>query len=69
MKIIIGSENVSEELRDSSVVAATYELGDGMRGLIGVVGPTRMNYSDVASRLGFFTKRLGSLFSGEDGER
>ena len=62
VKIVIGAENVSEELRNSSVVAATYELGDGMRGLIGVVGPTRMKYSDVASHLGFFTKRLSSFF-------
>ncbi len=68
VKIIIGTENVSEELRDSSVVAATYELGDGMRGLIGVVGPTRMKYSDVASRLGFFTRRLNSLFAKDSGD-
>ena len=66
VKILIGPENVSEELRDSSVVVASYELGDGMHGLIGVVGPTRMKYSDVASRLGFFTRRLGSLFGRSD---
>ena len=40
MKILIGPENVSEALQDTSVVVASYDIGDDMRGLIGVVGPT-----------------------------
>lgn len=63
MKILIGPENVNEELRESSVVVASYEIGDGMRGLIGVVGPTRMDYSKVSARLGYFTGRLNKMLN------
>lgn len=58
VKIIIGSENLVEELRDSSVVTASYDLGEGLRGVIGVVGPTRMDYAKVAARLGYFMHAL-----------
>ena len=50
MKILIGPENVSEALQDTSVVVASYDIGNDMRGLIGVVGPTRMDYGTVAAR-------------------
>ena len=43
MNILIGPENVSEALKDTSVVMASYDIGDNMRGVIGVVGPTRMD--------------------------
>ena len=51
MNILIGPENVSEALKDTSVVMASYDIGDNMRGVIGVVGPTRMDYAKVAARL------------------
>ena len=47
MKILIGPENVAEALKDTSVVVASYDIGDGMRGVIGVVGPTRMDYAKI----------------------
>lgn len=61
LRILIGPENEHEELRESSVVVASYELDSGMHGLIGVVGPTRMDYSKVASRVDYFIGRLNSL--------
>ena len=51
IKILIGPENVNDALKDTSVVVASYDIGDDMRGLIGVVGPTRMDYATVAARL------------------
>ena len=45
MNILIGPENVNEALKDTSVVMASYDIGDNMRGVIGVVGPTRMDYA------------------------
>lgn len=66
IKITIGPENLADELRDSSVVVARYDAGDGMQGLIGVVGPTRMDYSRVAARLQYIANGLGWLFSGGD---
>jgi heat-inducible transcriptional repressor len=66
MKITIGPENLVEELRDSSVIVARYDAGDDMQGLIGVVGPTRMDYSKVAARLSYIAKGLSTLLSGSD---
>ena len=62
MKILIGPENVSDALKDASVVVASYDIGDDMRGLIGVVGPTRMDYATVAARLTGFAEGLTRLF-------
>ncbi len=64
IRVLIGPENVAEELKDSSVVIATYDAGDNTKGLIGIVGPTRMDYSTVAAKLRFLaaglSRRLGS---------
>ena len=64
IKITIGSENLAEELRDSSVMAVRYDAGEDMQGLIGVVGPTRMDYSKVAARLSYIARGLSWLLSG-----
>ena len=61
MQILIGPENVSDALKDTSVVVASYDIGDDMRGLIGVVGPTRMDYAAVAARLTGFAEGLTRL--------
>lgn len=66
MKITIGPENLAEELRDSSVIVARYDAGDNLEGLIGVVGPTRMDYSKVAARLSYIAQGLSWLLSGGD---
>ena len=65
MKILIGPENVTDALKDASVVVASYDIGDDMRGLIGVVGPTRRNYAAVAARLTGFAEGLTRLFGKE----
>ena len=62
MQILIGPENVNEALKDSSVVIASYDIGDNMRGLVGVVGPTRMDYATVAARLSYFAESLSRMF-------
>ena len=62
MQILIGPENVSEALKDSSVVIASYDIGENMRGLVGVVGPTRMDYATVAARLSYFAESLSRMF-------
>ncbi|MBE6957025.1 MAG: heat-inducible transcription repressor HrcA [Ruminococcaceae bacterium] len=62
MNILIGPENVSEAFRDTSVVMASYDIGDNMRGVIGVVGPTRMDYAKVTARLSYFADSLTRMF-------
>ena len=66
MEILIGPENVADALKDTSVVVASYDIGDGMRGVIGVVGPTRMDYAKITARLSYFADGLSRLF--EQGE-
>lgn len=61
--ILIGPENVNEKLKDSSVIMASYDLGDGMTGLIGVVGPTRMDYAKISARLSYVAKGLSWIVS------
>ncbi len=47
--VLIGAENPVEELRDASLVASTYAFRGQVLGVLGVVGPRRMAYSDVIS--------------------
>lgn len=65
IQVLIGPENVVKELQDSSVVMAGYNIGDNMRGLIGVVGPTRMDYSKVAAKLSYLVHGLSRVIGGE----
>ena len=60
VNIVIGPENAAEVLRDSSVVMATYNVGD-MQGFIGLIGPTRMDYARVVSKLSYLAKRIEVL--------
>lgn len=62
MQILVGPENVASELKDTSVVMTRFDIGDGMQGLIGVVGPTRMDYAQVTARLSYFAENLGRMF-------
>lgn len=64
IRVLIGPENVAEELKDSSVVIATYDAGDNTRGMIGVVGPTRMDYSTVAAKLSVLAQGLSRRLGG-----
>ena len=61
-KVIVGPENVAEELKDTSVVMTKFDIGDGLQGMIGVVGPTRMDYAKVTARLSYFAESLSKMF-------
>ena len=62
-QILVGPENVAKELKDSSVVITKFDIGDGMQGMIGVVGPTRMDYAKITARLSYFAENLGRMFA------
>lgn len=62
-QILVGPENVAKELQDTSVVMTRFDIGDGMQGLIGVVGPTRMDYAQITARLSYFAENLGRMFN------
>jgi heat-inducible transcriptional repressor len=61
--VTIGQENEVKELRDLSVVTATYKIGGKSLGSFGVIGPTRMDYAKVISILGFVSQSLNSILS------
>lgn len=62
VQILVGPENVAKELKETSVVMTRFDIGDGMQGLIGVVGPTRMDYAQITARLSYFAESLGRMF-------
>jgi heat-inducible transcriptional repressor len=51
VQVYIGDEMPIRTMRDCSIVTATYELGNGMRGTIGIIGPKRMDYENVMDSL------------------
>lgn len=64
MKIFIGSENKLFSLSGSSVIAAPYRGGDGrVVGVVGVIGPTRLNYARVVPMVDFTAQTLTRLMA------
>ena len=49
-------------MKDCSIVTATYELQEGARGTIGIIGPKRMDYQKVVSTLKNLTGELDTIF-------
>ena len=62
IQFLVGPENVAKELKDTSVVMMRFDIGEGMQGTIGVVGPTRMDYAKITAKLGYFAENLGRMF-------
>ncbi len=62
-RVLVGPENVAQELKDTSVVMTKFDIGDGLQGMIGVVGPTRMDYAKVTARLSYFAESLSKMFN------
>ena len=62
LQVYIGNETPLQTMKDCSVVTATYELGDGMKGTIGIVGPKRMDYENVVDSLKTLKEQLDNVF-------
>lgn len=62
IQVYIGNETPIQAMKDCSVVTATYELGEGMRGTIGIIGPKRMDYDKVIGTLKTITHQLDDLY-------
>ena len=68
-KVLIGDEIPIPELKNNSVVISPYKASDKLMGLLGVLGPARMDYSKVISALEFFTAQLSSVLTKDFGTR
>lgn len=62
IQVYIGDETPVSSMKDCSVVTATYELGEGMKGTIGIIGPKRMDYEKVVNTLQTLMKQLDDLY-------
>lgn len=56
--IQIGNENIIEGIKDCSLVTASYSIGDHVIGTIGIIGPTRMEYSKVVSSMNYIRNKI-----------
>jgi heat-inducible transcriptional repressor len=66
IQVYIGDESPVQNMHDCSVVTATYDLGDGMKGTIGVIGPKRMDYEKVVDSLKAMKSQMDKLYRKED---
>ena len=62
IQVYIGEENRLQSMKDCSVVTATYELDEGMKGTIGIIGPKRMDYDKVVDTLKNLQTQLDELY-------
>lgn len=62
IQVYIGDESPVASMKDCSVVTATYELGDGMQGTIGIIGPKRMDYKKFMDNLKTVKATLNEVF-------
>ncbi len=62
IQVYIGNESPVKTMKDCSVVTATYDLGGGMQGTIGIIGPKRMDYENVMDNLKTLKNQLDNIF-------
>ena len=64
--VYIGDETPVQAMKDCSVVTANYDLGGGLRGTVGIIGPKRMDYEKVLSILQNLMKQLDGAFNKDE---
>ena len=62
IQVYIGNESPIQTMKDCSVVTATYELGEGVKGTVGIIGPKRMDYEKVMDSLKDLKMQLDGIF-------
>ena len=68
IQVYIGNESPIQTMKDCSVVTATYDLGEGVKGTIGIVGPKRMDYEKVMDNLKTLKSQLDGIYNKSDEE-
>jgi len=63
IRVYIGEESPISGMKDCSIVTASYEFGDGMKGTIGIIGPKRMDYEKVVGTLQTIKGQLDAMYS------
>lgn len=65
IQVYIGDETPVQSMKDCSVVTANYDLGGGLRGTVGIIGPKRMDYEKVLGTLRNLMSQLDAAFKGD----
>ena len=68
IQVYIGDETPVQNMKDCSLVTATYKMPEGATGTIGIIGPKRMDYKKVVSTLKNLTIELDDIFKKGKGE-
>ncbi|MGA1875435.1 MAG: heat-inducible transcriptional repressor HrcA [bacterium] len=66
LKVTIGSENEDPDIQDCSIVMTCYHMGSHMKGALGIIGPTRMRYTEVISIVDYAASIIKKLFHEEE---
>ena len=66
IQVYIGEEAPVQTMRDCSIVTANYELGQGLRGTLGIIGPKRMDYEKVLNTLRNLMTQLDSILKKDE---
>ncbi len=66
IQVYIGDESPVQAMKDCGVVTATYDLGEGLKGTIGIIGPKRMDYEKVLRTLRNLMTQLDATFKKEE---
>ena len=66
IQVYIGEEAPVKNMKDCSIVTANYELGEGLRGTVGIIGPKRMDYQKVLSTLRNLMTQLDNILKKEE---
>ncbi|NLK35132.1 MAG: heat-inducible transcription repressor HrcA [Gracilibacteraceae bacterium] len=63
VNVSIGSENKLEQFKECSLITATYKVNDKTIGSVGIIGPTRMEYSKAIAIVECMTKNLSEILT------
>lgn len=66
IQVYIGDETPVQSMKDCSVVTANYDLGGGLRGTVGIIGPKRMDYEKVLGTLRNLMSQLDAAFKKDE---
>ena len=66
IQVYIGDETPLQTMKDCSVVTANYDLGGGLRGTVGIIGPKRMDYEKVLGTLKNLMNQLDAAFKKDE---
>ncbi|MBE7014472.1 MAG: heat-inducible transcription repressor HrcA [Ruminococcaceae bacterium] len=68
LKVVIGDESASSDTKGLSMVLSTYKISDSVFGAIGIIGPTRMDYTKAISSLDYITNSLNEALDDKSGK-